>query len=249
MLKIIRRIARSLSAQLILAFVVAIAATTIIAGLPSYWSLRAELEHQAWERVSDGVRVSQALIEAEKNGLNNLANHTAQRPTLQRLIQENNQEALYSYLQDFQAGVDLDFIIISDGFGKPVVATLPISLPLEITKPRSTGFYAFTDNKPKLGFVATQTIPVESNEDTVFVTVGVFIDDGFAAQMAAESGFEQSFLIADLQIASSLAGVPADRPVYSQTTLSQDHFDTITFDGSRVLLLMILLFSYLFLYK
>jgi len=233
MLNKIFTITRSLPAQLILVFVVAIVATTIASGIPSYWSLQTELEHQAWERVADGGRVSQVLIEAEKIRLNSLVNHAAQRPTLQKLVQEKNQENLSSYLQDFQTGVDLDFIVISDESGKPVMATLPISLPFENTKPASAGFYAFTDIETQLGIMATQTIPGSSKEDAKFVTVGVFIDDAFATQIAVESGYEQSFLVADLQVASSLSGVPADRPDYSQTDLNKDHSNSITFGGSQ----------------
>ena len=240
----IRTISRSLSAQMIMAFIVAIVATTIATGIPSYWSLQKELEHQVWERVSDGARVTQALIEAEKSRLNNLANHAAQRPTLQTLVQEKKQGTLASYLQDFQAGVDLDFIAISDKSGNPVIATLPITLPLEITKPNRAEFFAFAEPETQLGFLATQIIPGESSEDAKFVTVGVFLDDEFAKQMAAESGFEQSILIANQQVASSLAGVPKGRLDVSQTAFQPSDSNKISLRHSQYYTTQIPLFDH-----
>ncbi len=216
-----------LSVQLILIFVITIVTTIIIAGISSYWSLQSELDHQARERVSSGVRVSQTLIGAEKERINNLANHAAQRPTLQRLIYENNQEALPNYLQTFISGVDLDFIVISNGLGIPIAANIPINLPLDITKSTSIGFYISKENNDKLGLTATQTIPGETNEDTAFVSVGIYLDDIFAMQLAAESGFEQSFLIANKQVASSLPGVPVDRKDIDQASYELGYINTI----------------------
>lgn len=244
MFKKINIISRNLSVQLILAFVIVIFATTIVAGIPSFWSLQTELEHQAWERVADGARVTKALIEAEKNRLNNLANHAAQRPTLQRLVREKNTDALSSYLRDFQSGVDIDFIIISDGLGKPVAATYPISLPLEITKPTSAGFYTLKDNTYQLGFMATQAIPSEMNEDNSFVTVGVFIDDAFATQMATESGFQQSLLFNGQQVVSSLDEIPTGRVDVSQVTVKEGYTSTIHLRNSHYYTTLIPLYDY-----
>jgi PAS domain S-box-containing protein len=244
MLTKIRTMIRSLSAQLILTFVVAIVATTIAAGIPSYWSIQSELEHQAWKRVSNGSRVTQALIEAEKIRLNSLSNHAAQRPTLQKIVRENNEEVLSSYLQDFQAGVNLDFIVISDGMGQIIIETIPLKLPLELTQPIDAGFYPCADTKSELCFLATQAIPGNPDQDAVFVTVGIFIDAEFASQLANESGFEQSILISDVQTASSLEGMPADRSVGSKGyDVDQNAFGTITFQDSRYYTIQIPLYD------
>lgn len=218
---------------MIILFTLAIGTSLIAIGLMFYWLFRQEFEHQAWERVSDGTRVTQTLINAEKDRLNSLANHTTQRPTLLRLVQENNQPLLLNYLQAFKSGVDLDFIFISDGFGNPVVGTDPINLPFDITKSTNAGFYTLEEAPDQLIVAATQSLPNELNQDAYFVTLGIYLDDEFIQKISLESGFEQSLLIDGQPLATSLTSMPADRIDAEEILFKQDNLKKIRYGGTQ----------------
>ena len=95
----------SLSWRLLLAFIAIIVLTTLSAGVPAFITIRRELESQAWTRVSDGGRVTEALLEAEKTRLSDLAVLVAQRPTLQELARQQDIRTLDGYLETIQETV------------------------------------------------------------------------------------------------------------------------------------------------
>ncbi len=108
----------SLSSRFLLAFVAIIVLTTLSAGVPAYLTIRNELSRQAWARVSDGGRITLALLETEKIRLENLADLVVQRPILQDIAQRGDIDALNTYLQTFQATVDLDILVLNDESGQ-----------------------------------------------------------------------------------------------------------------------------------
>ena len=200
------RLMRNLSSRLILAFVVLIIITTFAAGIPAYFFVQNELDSQVWARVEDGTRVTQTLMQAEESRLTNLATLTAERPTLRRLLQEGDQVALTNYLNTFRTSVDLDFLIIRDTHGEIVVEKQLIYPWLVPPSIEDVAYYSYNGIQPSIALLVSQPLYLdESSELLGYVTLGNVLDDDFATQLATTTGFEQSFLMENSRIASSLS--------------------------------------------
>jgi len=197
-------IANRLSTRIIFAFVAVILATTMAAGAPAYWFIRAQMEREAWAHVADGEQVTQALLDAEMDHMNGLAVLASQRPTLQRLLLEVDTVALKEYLETYQTGVDLDFLIVRDASGE-LLALGDSSFSLsELPYLPGALYFAFPGTPRTLALLASQPIRESPSETLLgYVTVGVILDEQFMHQLAISSGFEQSISIDGERIAST----------------------------------------------
>ncbi len=197
---------RSLSIRVVAAFVGVIIATAFAAGIPAYRLIRSELEQQAWAHISDGGRTTQALLDAEENRLNDMAALTAQRPTLQRLLREENASALKEYLLVFQTDADLDILVVRDFSGSVLSGSRWSSLPYR----QDVGFYTLSDPEPGLALIASQSIIDAQTTDLLgYVTVGVLLDNAFVGQLEDQTGFGQSIIMEGQRVATSLPDNPA----------------------------------------
>jgi PAS domain S-box-containing protein len=199
---------QSITSQFRLAFVVVIFVTTVAAGVPAYLIIRSELEQQAWARLADSVLITRILLRKEQDRLLDLGNLTSQRPTLRRYIREGDTEKLRGYLDVYQSSVDLDILFAYDVNCLPLTpdsspnlcADLPVSIPpssLEVL-----------DTEPRLVSVVYQHVFDDlDNELLGYVTLGVYLDDEFASQLASASGFNQSVILDGRRVASSWSNV------------------------------------------
>ncbi len=202
---------RNLSSRLILAFVVVIMVTTLAAGIPAYLFIRNELDLQVWARVKDGSRVTQTLLRAEESRLSSLAALTAERPTLKAILQQGDATALAEYLNTFRSSVDLDFLMIRDPDGAILVEDPFLSPWQDPPFPEFIGYYASTETQPAIALFASQPLLSEGSSEILgYVTLGNLLDDEFAMQLAASTGFEQSFLLGSYRIATSLGDVSGE---------------------------------------
>lgn len=193
--------------QVILVLISAIILTTIAAGLPAYSLLRQALEQQAWENLSRGLKLTEELIRADKIRLADLALHASQRPTLLRLLESNDPVGLIDYLEDFQAGMDIDFIELGDSCGNNLAVS-----PYEISKfsepPPPGGFLLKTGTEnPQTVIAAAQ--PVQTTEGTcqLSVVLGILIDEAYLQQLAEKTGFEYSLVYGQDGVISSLGSL------------------------------------------
>jgi len=196
---------QSLSFRCLLAFLAIIVLTILSAGVPAYITIRTELEKQAWTHVKDGGHVTMALLEAEKIRLENLAVLVAQRPTLQTLVEQRDVETLTGYLQTFQSAVDLDLLFLADASGQILASGEEFPASVELSQFQKTSYFQVTiDGKPQLALLCSQPISEDRKQD-VMVFVGILLDTAFAEKLASETGFEQSFLIHDQRVATTLS--------------------------------------------
>src|SRR3990172_8037543 len=129
----------SVQKQIIAGMVVLVVLAIAAASLPAYALIHAELEHQAWTRVEQGARTSQALLEAELARLKDLATLAAQGPTLPPLTTDRKTTELEAYLETFRAGADIDSIVVRSGAGDVIAgasSTGFASAAVETTGPR-----------------------------------------------------------------------------------------------------------------
>jgi PAS domain S-box-containing protein len=197
---------QSLSFRFLLAFIAIIVITTLSAGVPAYISIRNELDKQAWERVSDGERVTGALLDAEKLRLENLAILVSQRPTLQSLTQQRDIDTLNNYLQTFQASVDLDILVLNDEYGG-IVATgveFPVSIALPLSQ--KADFRVLARQQTELALTVSRLLPSVSDQK-LYVTVGMFLDDSYTKKLAEETGFEHCLWVDEQIVSTSLGNV------------------------------------------
>jgi two-component system phosphate regulon sensor histidine kinase PhoR len=199
---------RSLSFRFLLAFIAIIVITTLSAGVPAYTTIRTELAKQAWRHVSDGGRVTMALLETEKIRLENLAILLSQRPTLQDLVQQRDANALNEYLQTFQEAVDLDIVVISDKSGQVLAKGAELNPAIGSPFSQEAVFQALPGERAQLALSVSKPIPVDIDQE-LYVTVGILLTDNYAKKLASETGFEHSFLINEQRVSTTLSNAPS----------------------------------------
>ena len=221
----------SLSWRLLLAFIAIIVLTTLSAGVPAFITIRRELESQAWTRVSDGGRVTEALLEAEKTRLSDLAVLVAQRPTLQELARQQDIRTLDGYLETIQETLDLDILVLSNMDGG-VLARGAQSFPsVELRPVQGAAFQVIEGTRPEIALVASHDFYVDG-EEGYFITVGIILNDIYAEKLAGETGFEHSFLIGDQRVATTLHNLPstATNPEAIRRTIVSGEAETASLD-------------------
>jgi len=191
----------SLTTRLVIVVVVLILLTTLSAGVPAFLLARSQLEAQARQRVEATARGTQSLYDAAERRVVDLAALLAERPTLRRLIEDDDVAAIEPYLRAFQEQSELDVIILCDG--ERVVVTTEVSIavcPANV----DSGVYLL-DGRPVL--LASQSILSSSIPETIgTVMAASWLDVELLTQLSANTGAEQTILDADGQpLASTLS--------------------------------------------
>jgi PAS domain S-box-containing protein len=131
---------------------------------------------------------------------------TAQRPTLQRLLREEDSTELNEYLLVFQTDADLDVLVIRDPSGNVLSGSRWSPLPYS----QDASFYALSEPEPALALIASQSIYDAQTSDLLgHVTVGIFLDDVFLRQLEDQTGLGQSIVVEGQRVATSLPDTPA----------------------------------------
>jgi PAS domain S-box-containing protein len=232
----IKKIGFRLSSRLILIVVAAIITTSFAAGIPAFFFISTELDHQAWARVADGGKVTLALLDAEERSLANIAFLTAQRPTLKRLLEEGDENAIAEYIQIFQISASLDFIFVHDSNQRLLAAGEHSFQWMDPPIAETMGYDAILEPDPYLILHVSQPIHDDISNDLLgFVTVGMLLDDAFTQQLATQTGLEQSFILEGKRISTSLSEVSSeidvDVPEHSDMVEGQEELHQ-TIDGA-----------------
>jgi PAS domain S-box-containing protein len=193
----------SLVARLILLAVMAVMATTIAAGVPAFWLIRTKLEQQAWDHVISGGRVTLALLEAEQLRVANMAVLASQRPTLQRLLRDQDPDALASFVEDLRASASLDFLVARDAEGRLITGDGSM-LACEAASPEAE-YCVLNGSPPRLALVAAEPV-IDSITGSLLghVTAAVLLNGDFVERLSARTGLEQSVIIGGARVATSL---------------------------------------------
>lgn len=106
---------RRLRSQLTLTFLVAFLGIGVAIGLPVLLLISQQASSQAQLLLDQAVVASRAFIASEQSDLQSLALLISQRPTLTRLLEEQNFPSLEGYLNTLREGANLDLILICSG--------------------------------------------------------------------------------------------------------------------------------------
>lgn len=222
----------SLRAQMILSFVALVILTAAAAGLPAIWLIRGQLERQARAQVDQGSRAAQALYAARLSEMTSLATLTAQRPTLRDLLVRGEPAAMLAYLRPLQASAGLDLILICDSDHQAVAQVgEPISGALCAAE-IPAGFHVLSVGETtQVWLLAAQAVSDETGVFQGEVITGLWLDDGFALQIRAQTGLEHNLLVGGQPVATSLGGSPPPYPSLRSDTLDGVGQRTFSVDG------------------
>jgi PAS domain S-box-containing protein len=193
---------RSLSVQIIIAFIAIVILTAAMVGIPAIWLLQNQLEQQAWAQLDQGQRVTIALLDSYYVELINLAKLTAQRPTLKDLIARNDIAGLTDYLITLQKGAGLDRIVVCNPDDK-LIATTDNKTPSSVCKTWKSGKYQLDASIPEVCLTAHQ--PIEGSTEYLGETfVCLSMDDNFESQLRDQTGLEHILWDEGIPLSASL---------------------------------------------
>src|SRR5262245_57218558 len=103
---------RRLRSQLVLTFLLSSLGIGIAIGLPVILLINRQASSQAQLLLDQATLTTQAFLVSEGSDLQNLALLTSQRPTLIRLLAEQDLATLEGYLDTLREGAGLDLILV-----------------------------------------------------------------------------------------------------------------------------------------
>lgn len=115
MFRFLKNRLQRLRSQLIATFLVGFLGIGLAIGLPVLLLIRQQATSHAQLLLDQATVASRAFLQGEQADLQSLALLTSQRPTLQRLLAEQDVDALDDYLNTLRTSVDLDLILICSG--------------------------------------------------------------------------------------------------------------------------------------
>ena len=103
---------RRLRSQLVVTFLLSSLGIGIAVGLPVILVLNRQATSQAQLLLEQATSTTRVFLASEQSDLQNLALLTSQRPTLTRLLAEQDPASLEDYLDTLRQGADLDLILV-----------------------------------------------------------------------------------------------------------------------------------------
>lgn len=203
----------SLSVQVITTLVVLIILASLAIGAPAIWFIRQQVDQLAWNLVNQANRTTLALLATRQSELANLAILTAQRPTLNALVEAENLSALDPYLDTLREGARLDLVVICRPDGQPPAQVgAAINGPV-CSAPNGSSFFSPASSADPEGWLLAHE-PL-STVTTHSVIVGQKIGVDLLNQLRDQAKVEQVFLIDDQVIAGT---IPYSPPAWQETS-------------------------------
>ncbi len=215
----LNRLRRSLPMQMALNFAVLILITAVAVGLPATWLIGDQLDQQAGALLNQGSAAAETFYLARQNEALNLALVTAQRPTLRRLVSQNDMAALPPYLDTLQSGANLDLLLVCDANGRSLAQSGQL-VDDDFCGVTAVTFHIEPANPPRAWLLAAEPIYPET-EQLGQVIVGWQLNQSFLQQTAQQLELAQTLLLHDTVLATSLPApptmvqnaLPAERPL------------------------------------
>jgi PAS domain S-box-containing protein len=197
------RLRRSLPMQMALNFAAMILITAAAVGLPATWLIGDQLDQQAGALLNQGSGAAQTFYLARQNEALNLALLTAQRPTLRRLVSQNDREALPPYLATLQSGANLDLLLVCDENGHPL-AQAGLAVGADFCHIADVTFHIEETAGPAQAWLLAAEPIFPDEEQLGQVVVGWRLNETFLQQTAQQLELAQTLLHHDTVLATSL---------------------------------------------
>lgn len=191
-----------LATQLVSTFILVVILTAVTAGLPAIWLFRQQLDRQAWTQVEQGLQAAKALYHAKQSEVANFATLTAQRPTMQGLLMQDDRSALQNYLKTLQSGAGFDIVVVCGSNGQVLASTLETPSTNLCEDWKQDGFQLVSSEISSQAWLTASQPLVNAINQSEEVIVGLELNNDFATLMQAQTGLAHT-LIADGQIIAS----------------------------------------------
>jgi len=194
-----KRWQQGLTVQIVTTMIGLVFLTAFAIGIPVLWISQTQLERQAWTLVNQVNQTTHILIETKQKDLTNLAILAAQRPALNRLVEQNDQIGLDRYLAELQTRLELDLLVICG----PQERTSDLELSRAVCRhPGIEGFFLEESGVSPRGWFLS-SYPLSKEAEGFWGVVGVEVDDQFTRQLQTIAGMELVLLFNDQYGASS----------------------------------------------
>ena len=207
-----RRLQR-LRSQLIITFLIGFLGIGTAIGIPAILLISRQSSSHAQLLLDQAVVASRAFVEGEQSDLQSLALLISQRPTLTRLLEEQDSSALDSYLDTLREGAELDLILIcTQGMdSRRLAGNLAAA---ELCQVEAQSGYASSASGDDLYLYATADISSVPQQD-YRVVVGKSAPS-ILANLQQETGLLYFLVRAERGLYASDSSIEMDRPLSSQ---------------------------------
>ncbi len=204
----------NLSQRLILGVILVVVIVILVSGVPANVAMWLQLERQVWMRVKDAQSATQALYDAELARLMKRAGLFAGRPTLSRLVQENDLAGLETYLDALQLeSNNLDVVqVITPEFqvGDPLEGLPSPAAFIAGHEPYFSDFILLQEPAQLFILAVSEINPAnEGDPPRGWVVVARHQTSDEMRLLEAETGLAQSLIVSDRRVATSLPGAPS----------------------------------------
>jgi len=127
---------------------------------------------------------------------------------LRRHLKEGITEEMREYLRVYQSSVNLDILFAYDANCSPLTPDSSPNLCTNLLLSGQPSSLQIVDTEPRLVSVVHQPVFDDlDNQLLGYVTLGFYLDDGFASRLSSASGFPQSMILDGKRVASSLSNL------------------------------------------
>jgi len=204
-----------------------VAAMIFIGGIFAISLFWQQLEHQVQLRILNAQSSTQALYIAEQRGLLQLTRLVSERPTLCTLLQHNDAPGLVSYLEELRQNTSADLLIVVTADGQRFISGSINPPPDRILSAYQGLFADFValEHPTRLAIIAVSEVASSElcKEGLAGRVIAIqVLDHGFMQILAENTGLEQSLIVDDHRVATSLIALP-DWPLNPDVTLQVIH--------------------------
>ena len=191
---------RRLRSQLVLTFLLSSLGIGVAVGLPVILVINRQASSQAQLLLEQATSTTRVFLASEQSDLENLALLTSQRPTLTRLLAEQDLASLEGYLDTLREGVDLDLILVCAG-GKEVKGIGENISMAELCQDQTRSGYAIFSSNDDL-YLHT-AVDMETSEVPVYKVVAGKKMSRVLTDLQKETGLVYFLVLQDEVIRSS----------------------------------------------
>jgi PAS domain S-box-containing protein len=204
----------SISRRLILSTILIVVITIVIGGLPALWAIWRQLEKQILVRIQDTQAATLSLYDAQRNQVETMARLIANNQTLCTLMQHNDLPGLTAYLEELGRGASFNALLVITPDQQRVgyeTTELPLTQELLTNQNQSFSDFFVLDNPLQLLVLAASEIQLSEECETgevAWLIAARVLDDDYMQTLSRETGMDQSIIINQRRIASSLSTAP-----------------------------------------
>jgi PAS domain S-box-containing protein len=158
--------------------------------------------------VAQGGRTTQALFNAQQNELDSLAILTAQRPTLQRLVAEDDLATLPAYLATLREGAGLDLLGVCNPDGQPIAQSGDLPAAPDFCALEGPAGYGVVAGEPAAVWLLAAQALESPDAGSGRIVAGLALDDRFAVLLRDQTGLEITFLVNGQRAGTTFAAGP-----------------------------------------